>query len=110
MTIIQDEGTWHLESHLVIFASPLAAGDQEILDVTLDRPGSYLGQAATGRTSDDAFDLQVVPDVRHRDNSALVVGDRVDNSATDGIEIRVSNPGASNASNPVVTLMIWIRD
>jgi len=110
MTIIQDEGQWHLESHLIIFASPLNAGAQEILDVTLDRAGSYLGHAATGRSSDNLFDLEVVPDVRHRDNSALVVGDRIDNSAANGVEIRVNNAGGSNASNPVVTLMIWIRD
>jgi len=105
MTIIQDEGQWHLEEHLTA-ALVVTAGSIYDNTVLLNRPGQFLGCSCIGNEMGGG--LQYVVEVLGSiaDGSGpLTVGKNVT-----GIRVFGENIESADTLTMKFILMVWIRD
>lgn len=100
MTKIFDDGNMWIESHQIV-ATSIGIGGTKTTDVTLDKPGRYVGASgySKGNTSNNVGGIQIA----NTDNTQLTYG-----QAVSAIRIRTFN--ASGASNVIEQwLMVFLK-
>lgn len=104
MTVIFEFGTWWIDI-ISIASQAVSAASGTTGNIVIAKTGRMMGYSQTGLSADTP---DYVLSVRNRDNSAVTLGDLIDNTTTNGIEWQIRNNDGST-SNITQTIMLFMR-